>query len=413
MLTNVSYRSRLRGAKDGLSSFADLAMKLKPGTLDRYVLRETSVPVFLSVVVITLALIVINLLKLTDLVVNHGAGITQVLWMLYCLMPSVLEQTLPLATLLGVLLGVGRMSGDQELIAARACGISLYRLAMPILLLAAGICPVAWVLAMRVAPQANAKMRGLLMELTRTSGTWAVSEKVFNRNFPGITLYFDRLAQPGARLINVLVSDNRDESSPSVVVAKNAVLIPHDDPPGLTLRLHDGWVFGAEAHADNQHFVRFATYDVEIGLQEIFAGPRNVNELSEADLRAAIAVGPHHHNVWAETEIARRWMASVALFPFAALGMVLGLTRVRGGRYERLIVALAVFFVHYVMLRSGEALSQAGTVNAYLAVGFPNLVFAVAAIILFRISAADGEHPAEMVSRWLYQITANWAEPAS
>jgi lipopolysaccharide export LptBFGC system permease protein LptF len=110
----------------------------KLNTIDRYILREAFVPVALSLAVITLGLLVINLLKLADLVVNHGATVGEVAGLIGCLLPAIFEQTLPVAVLIGVLLGIGRMSGDQELIAARACGVSLYRLAMPIGLLAAG-----------------------------------------------------------------------------------------------------------------------------------------------------------------------------------------------------------------------------------------------------------------------------------
>ena len=52
------------------------------------------------------------------------------------IMPAFLELTFPMAVLLGVLLGFGRMSGDREMIAARACGVSLYRLAVPVMMVA-------------------------------------------------------------------------------------------------------------------------------------------------------------------------------------------------------------------------------------------------------------------------------------
>ena len=53
------------------------------------------------------------------------------------IMPAFLELTFPMAVLLGVLLGFGRMSGDREMIAARACGVSLYRIAVPVMMVAA------------------------------------------------------------------------------------------------------------------------------------------------------------------------------------------------------------------------------------------------------------------------------------
>jgi len=165
--------------------------------------------------------------------------------------------------------------------------------------------------------------------------------------------------------------------------------------------MYDGWIFGATQSDPNRHLARFETYDVAVGLKSIFAGPHKVTEMSTPELRAARELSPSHRNVWAETELARRWMTAVSILPFAILGMLLGLTRVRGGRYERLIFAIALFFVYYVMFRSGEALAQAGSVAALLAVGFPNLLFSAAAVVLLRLNAMDLANPGEVVTAWL------------
>src|SRR5260370_4660410 len=101
--------------------------------LDRYVAREVLGPFGLGVLLLTFALVTGRLLKLTEMVVNHGVTLATVGSLIGFIMPAFLELTFPMAVLLGVLMGFGRMSGDRELIAARACGISLYRLAVPVL----------------------------------------------------------------------------------------------------------------------------------------------------------------------------------------------------------------------------------------------------------------------------------------
>src|SRR5579884_2298265 len=100
--------------------------------IDRYVAREVFAPLMLGVVLLTFALVTGRLLKLTEMVVNRGVSLHDVLAMIGYIMPSFFELTFPMAVLLGVLLGFGRMSAERELIAARACGISLYRLAIPV-----------------------------------------------------------------------------------------------------------------------------------------------------------------------------------------------------------------------------------------------------------------------------------------
>src|SRR5260370_19041092 len=107
--------------------------------LDRYVAREVLAPFGVGVALLTFALVTGKLLKLTDMVVNHGVSGGEVIGLIAFIMPAFLELTFPMAVLLGVLLGFGRMSGDRQMIAARACGVSLYRLAGPVMAVAMGV----------------------------------------------------------------------------------------------------------------------------------------------------------------------------------------------------------------------------------------------------------------------------------
>src|ERR1700730_6318053 len=104
--------------------------------LDRYILRETLGPMLFGLALLTFAMVAGRMLKLIELVMNHGVGVSDILKLIGFIMPGFLELTFPMAALLGVLLGFGRLSSDQEITAARACGISLYRMACPVLAMA-------------------------------------------------------------------------------------------------------------------------------------------------------------------------------------------------------------------------------------------------------------------------------------
>jgi len=92
------------------------------GIIDWYIAREIFAPFGLGVMLLTFALVTGRLLKLTEMVVNHGVKLGTVASLIGFIIPAFLELTFPMAMLLGVLLGFGRMSGDRELIAARAGG---------------------------------------------------------------------------------------------------------------------------------------------------------------------------------------------------------------------------------------------------------------------------------------------------
>ena len=85
----------------------------RPKLIDRYVAREIVAPLALGVLLLTFALVTGRLLKLTEMVVNRGVTLADVMSLIGYIMPAFLELTFPMAVLLGVLMGFGRMSGDR------------------------------------------------------------------------------------------------------------------------------------------------------------------------------------------------------------------------------------------------------------------------------------------------------------
>ncbi len=362
-----------------------------PGILDRYVAREVAVPMGISLIAITLALIVVRLLKLVDLIVNEGVPLLSVLGLLVHLVPTLLALSLPMAVLLGTLLGIGRLCGDLEIIAARACGVSIARMALPVLILAVALYPLEMALALKIVPAANASLRGELLEIARTKLAASLPEKIFNAGLDGMVVYFDRIEPPGDRLVDVLISDNRNPASRTWIFAHSGLLIPNPNELSVTLRLEDGWMFSEEAQ-DSRRVVRFGTYDIKAApKQEPALTTPTPMEVSTWALRAEAAKARRsgHPDIAAETELAQRWTVPFAIFPFALLGIILGLSPVRGGRSERFALALSLFFCYYVLMRGGEALAQSRVLGSYLGAAIPDLIFTGAAIAPFFTRGLD------------------------
>ena len=100
--------------------------------LDRYIGREVASHAILGLAVFTFVFFIPKLVQLMDLVVRHSGGIGTVALLFLCVLPPVLVFTIPMAVLVGVLIGLGRLSADSEIVALHASGISLRRLLLPI-----------------------------------------------------------------------------------------------------------------------------------------------------------------------------------------------------------------------------------------------------------------------------------------
>src|SRR2546427_6148792 len=100
--------------------------------LDRYIVREVFRHAFLGLIVFTFVFFVPQLVRLMELFVRHSGSGVQVLTLFVCIFPAVFVFTVPMATLIGVLLGLGRMSADSEIIALTALGIGRRRILVPV-----------------------------------------------------------------------------------------------------------------------------------------------------------------------------------------------------------------------------------------------------------------------------------------
>ncbi len=372
--------------------------------IDRYVAREVLAPFAVDVGLLTFALVTGKLLKLRDMGVNHGVSLGEVMGIMGYIMPAFLELTFPMAVLLGVLMGFGRMSSDQEMTAARACGVSLYRLAVPVMMVALCVYALSGYFAFSLRPWANSNLRNKLYELSQTRTSSGLKEKIFNSNFPGLVVYVDEMSDTDSSLKGVMISDARDPRNQNTIIAKHGMMLPDSKQKSITLRLFDGSIFGAEPASNATHVTSFTTYDLSVspesalGVSEQDPGEMTYPAL-RADIEAARAKGKPDYA--AETERAGKFTVPFATMLFALLGISLGLKPARGGHSERFGVSVALFFLYYSLMRVGETLAQRGKLDAWAAMSIPDIVFMVLAFWFFYRAASDkgdqGRGPGDII----------------
>ncbi len=384
--------------------------------MDRYVALEVLAPFALGVGLLTFTLVTGRMLKLTDMVVNHGVSLGEVLWLIAYIMPAFLELTLGMAVLVGVLLGFGRMSNDQEMTAARASGISLYRLAVPVMAVAFVVYVISTWFAFSLRPWANARLQDQLYYLTRTKAAAGLREKIFNDDMPRVIIYVDKISNEDGSLHGVLIADSRDPKQQNTIIATHGLVLPDKQTGGTTLRLFDGSVFGSEPTTDQSHVTSFRVYDLTIRPKK--GGGVQLREPDELAYRALLqridaARKRGKPDYEAQTELAAKYMVPIATLLFAMLGVSLGLKPARGGHSERFGVAVALFFLYYSLMRVGRTLAERGSLNAYIAMAIPDVVFLVLAVWLFMRAAQDkgnqGRGPGDLLWEFVERYEKNRA----
>ena len=88
---------------------------------DRYIIREVLPPFVLGLLVLTFVLMMPPMMEVAERLIAKGVDWSTVARLMVTLLPQGLGVTIPMALLIGLLIGLGRLSGDRETVALQAC----------------------------------------------------------------------------------------------------------------------------------------------------------------------------------------------------------------------------------------------------------------------------------------------------
>ena len=97
-------------------------------SIDRYLARLIAVPLFSTLVIAAMLLVLDRMLRLFDFVATEGGPVSVVWRMLANLLPEYLWLGIPIGLMLGILLAFRRLATSSELDVLRAVGMSYSRL---------------------------------------------------------------------------------------------------------------------------------------------------------------------------------------------------------------------------------------------------------------------------------------------
>src|SRR5688572_27986473 len=147
------------------------------------------VPFLLGVVLLSFLLEIPVILDQGEKLIEKGVGFYTVAQVLITLLPSALGIVIPMALLLGILIALGRMSGDREFVALQACGVSLRRLLKPIGILAvAAFAFNLWIMIVAL-PWGNQTFREITFGIVASKAESDIKPRVFFDQFPNRVVY--------------------------------------------------------------------------------------------------------------------------------------------------------------------------------------------------------------------------------
>ena len=386
--------------------------------IDRYILRETLPLVFLSLLVFTFLLLIPPIMDVAQELFAKGVDGWTIAELLLLLVPQGLGITIPMAVLIGLLMGLGRMSGDREIVVMQACGVSITRLLRPVVALAVVAAAATCYTLVMVLPDANQRFRDIVFETVAAGTENDVKARVFYEGLPRMALYVDEVDLLGTGWSGVFLADTRDAEAPQTYIADDGRIVLDPARRQVDIVLTSGAAHDVDrAEPSTYHVNRFDEIVLGLEFDEVFPDsvlPPGENEMTIAELRAHTAELesrelPAHNPIMA---IHQRFSLPVACLVFAFISLPLGVSTRRDGKLASFALGIGVIFAYYILMFGAMGLARSALVSPHWALWICNIVLGGTGVLLLAWRARFGEDRIlPVLSRLRGRASAPPAEP--
>ncbi len=392
--------------------------------LDRYIAREVVSHGILGLAVFTFVFFVPQLVRLMDLVVRHSGSIWTVVLLFLCTIPPGLGFTLPIGVLVGVLIGLGRLSADSEIVALHASGISLRRLLVPIGMVAVAATGCTLLTTFWLSPMAIRTAGRLQQQLLSSQAPFAVQPRVFDERFPRFILYVQDVeaaatrwrgvflaSSPGATTGLTQQSGDHSQQS-SVTIADDAQIVSNPAQREIELRLGSGSTHEYDPqHPDQYNVTTFGETDIPVDVSGA-TSPLKSSTLSVAEQSVSALLNDNGPGWLASrVEFQRRVAFPAACLVFALLGVPMGVRPRRGGRAGGLILTLVLVGSYYFLFVSGDHMAAQGRISPWIGVWAGNIVAMI--LGLFMLARVENIRRPSRIVAWLESLWSRLRQPAT
>ncbi len=398
--------------------------------LTRYILKEMLGPTALGFGFYTFIILMRQLFDLAGLIIRRSLPASTVVHLLYLSLPNIVVLTVPMSLLFGILIAVGRLSSDSEIIAMRASGISARTIFRPVFLFSFGAFLLNLYLMNVLLPRGNSDLQTLRAELYTSGVETEVRPRVFYDEYENLVIYVHDVDRRTGQWKGVFVADSRSDESKEPLTTVQAVKQSRNEAnavafasqqrtgqkvivaeignlsivkPGKQIWLN---LRNAESHfwdprkPDRYDLNRNAVQRMR--LPDRYPGgdasTRYIRSFREMNLRELVeqermlAKTPDREAYWAaKVQIHKMFSIPFACLVFGVLGLPLGITNRRGGKSSGFSLSIAIILVYYVMINNGEHLAVTGRLSPALAMWTPNvLLLAVGIYLLNRVNRDVG-----------------------
>jgi lipopolysaccharide export system permease protein len=373
-----------------------------PWTFYRYILSEVFRPFMGAVVFFLFVLLMFQVIRLSDFFVVHNVSGYSILSLLGYLSLTFTPVIVPIAFLLAVLLGFGRLSGDSEVLAFRAAGLSIYSMLVPVMAFSVVLALVTTFCNFYFVPYGSRMFRYELFRISNTKAIATIHPGTFTEGFFDLVLYADQVDSKKNTLEKVLIYDERKKDTAVTVVAHNGEILANlqdqNGIPGLVLRLFKGSLHRSDPLKNIYEKTNFDVYDIFLRIEtakvvgvevpktmDISVLHKRLQELRQKITAGVILQGDERLDyINFGVEYWKRMALSFSCFIFAIMGVAFGVVRTRTVRSNSFLICLLVLLVYWGVYSVGHNFASDGKVPAFVGMWSANLLLLIIALVTLR-----------------------------
>jgi len=333
-----------------------------------------------------------RMLQLREMLLSQNLGVFDVLRLFFYLSPVFLLLLTPIACMLSIFLTFLRMSADRELTALKASGVSLYQLLFAPLVFGSLCTLFSLYIGLFGLSWGMEQFKHSLLEFARTKTKLSLQSGVFNQEFPGLTIFAQKVNLETGDIKFVFVQDKTNKGFTTTVIAPEGTVTTDSEKEQIKVVFKNGRIYRRVGETlDVLHFGSYAvrlplgnmlrsmgferTSPKELSFAKLLAYDSDPELMKELDRTRQLKV---------KVEIQKRLALPLACLILGLFSVPVACVFQAFKQQHGIVLAMVVFLVYYSLLSIGESLGESQLIPPYIGVWVPNLLFLGAGLLFLR-----------------------------
>ncbi|MCK5782946.1 MAG: LPS export ABC transporter permease LptF, partial [Desulfobacterales bacterium] len=333
--------------------------------VNRYIFKELIPPYTMNLLFFIFVFLMRQVLEITNVVVNYQVSLMAFFLMLAYSMPYFLAYIIPMSVMMSVLLTFLRLSNDNEIVALKASGISLYHLLPPVVVFSVLNALLTAYMAIYGIPWGQQSYKQMALNVVQSNFSVGLKERQFNDSFDGVMFYVNKIDFKDNSLGDIYIEDQRNEGFSTTIVSPKGRIFDGKDKLSFILSLYNGVINQVNLKNRAVHSIQFDSYDLQLDLkhavQKIRGKKRNRKEMNLKELVAFLKTektkSKKYYSVWVEFH--KKFSIPFACIALGILAVPLGVQSSSTRKSAGLGLGLIAFLIYYLLLSAGLVFSEA------------------------------------------------------